>query len=424
MNRHNTGESLRGKLRDTLSQKVEAYRVLFALGGLHAIIGAGVWVLSFFDLISSPILVHPYMMSGGFLLSFAFGFLWTAVPRFTQSRMPSLAELIPLVLSGIATLVAELCMRADWLLFFLLSSSLISLRFLASRYLERKQDPPESFLFVGVALIVGTASLAVLWISNFVSIEPTLFSFARSFFLKGFMLFLVLGVGFRLIPAILGVNAPQKMEVMSVDGVLAELRKKQRGTLWQNRALIVAVLLAFALESLSYIRLSAALLAAAMLWSGLRGFHFYRVPSWSNPFALIVWLSVLSVLLTPLLIVLFPERAVHLWHLYFIGGLGLMTIMVSLRVSVSHSGVAVAHVEEKKPYIKWIGALLVLSALTRLSVAWWPETLSSHYLYAASVWVIALLIWFRHFLSYTIRAEQKRRMLLREAASVASVSST
>ncbi len=398
--------SLSQSVAQVLGRPAEAYRSMFALGAVHALSGALVWILWEAHIIPNPIQIHPLMMSCGFLLSFAFGFLWTAVPRFTHSRMPKHAELLPLIVLSLLALSCEWMLSEGWTLSCYVAMMAWTLRFLIRRFLERGQNPPDSFVFVGIALVVGMISLTLWTISTMVSLPLTLTLFARSFSLKGIMLFLVLGVGFRLIPAILGINTPISMErIRNVASPNTAIRTRfARG---EHLALAALLLAAFVAESLLLVRLSAATFAVAFSWSLIRGFHAYRVPLVANRFAMSVWTSVVCIVATPYLILAFPEQAVHLWHMLFIGGLGLMTIMISIRVSASHSGIVTPYQEEKRAYVVWMSANIVLAALTRMSVAWWPQTRNSHYVYAAALWILMLIVWFGIVFRYSLVAERR-----------------
>ncbi len=390
-----------------LERPVEAYRYLFAIGAVYSVVGTVMWIMFALQMISYPGTLHPMVMSGGFLLSFAYGFLWTALPRFTQSAVPSFRELSPLLAAQIIGLGSAACGEEVLSLLCFLVANLLTVRFAITRFRTRKNNPPDSFFFVGIALILGGLSIATLIVSRFIELPMPLVIAARVFFLRDMIFFMVLGVGFRLIPAILGVAAPQKLEVVQANPSLTtKLSRTLNSHAWNA---LILILFAFSLiaESFGEIRVAAACTFLACVLAILRGFQWRSMPTWSNRLAWFVWMSVAFMNAGPAAVLVFPIYAVHLWHLSFIGGLGLMTLMVATRVAVSHSGEYKPYVEERRRFVPWIGIIILITALTRASIAWTPQQATTHYVYAACFWLISIGIWFVYFLRYTIPAERR-----------------
>ncbi len=395
-------------LRRMLDSPIEPYRSLFALGAVHAFVGAMVWVLYSVQWISNPIRVHPLMMSGGFLLNFATGFLWTAFPRFTQSALARVRDLLPLLACSMGALVAEVLMSERWALMCFLLMMVWTDVFAVQRFRARGQNPPDSFLFVAAALALGTASLLTLVLAQWIELPFVMYVFARIFFLKGLILLLVLGVGFRLLPAFLGMRQAHKIQLVTEVNGQQHFKAQTLLVTTEHVMILLSVVAGFVCESEMLTRIGSVLIGAALWWSGFRVFHIHRMPERKDRFSLMIWFSILALMLTPALVLAFPEQSVHLWHLAFIGGFGLMTIMVSIRVSVSHSGVAQAQEEEKRSYLPWMGACIIVAALTRISVSWWPQTQTSHYVYASMLWITMLAMWFWNVLRYSVVAEKRK----------------
>lgn len=85
-------------------------------------------------------------------------------------------------------------------------------------------------------------------------------------------------------------------------------------------------------------------------------------------------------------------RHVALDHLLFIGGFGLLCLIVASRVLFGHSG-ALASFSGKSRTARWIVALVVIAAFTRASAEFMPRILVSHHVYAAALWALAALLW-------------------------------
>ena len=72
----------------------EPFRLLFPLGVLLAWIGIGHWLLYTTGVTETySCVAHGLVQTGAFMLSFALGFLFTAVPRRTGTAPPSATEL-------------------------------------------------------------------------------------------------------------------------------------------------------------------------------------------------------------------------------------------------------------------------------------------------------------------------------------------
>lgn len=367
------------------------YRYLFPIGGLNAILGAFVWIafragwLEFY-----PTIQHGNLMIGGFLLSYAFGFLWTAIPRFFRAPMPGPRELGALITCMGATPVLGLMQNQGPFYLAVLGGLLLTIRFGVNRFRLRRTSPPPSFVFVFSGMILSALSLAVLALSSWISPPEALLAFSRAFFLKGFVLFLVLGIGIKLVPALTGWGPPP-------DSAPAPGAPRYEPF---HLALIGCLLAGIFAESRGYPEFAGPLYFAALLAAGVFGMKAGRLPKSKNALGYSVWLSVLFTALSPLALAFYPAMAIHFWHLVFLGGFGLLTIFVSLRVVLAHSGQAFLH-WEKRPIFFALGGLVLLSMLTRVSAPFIPASLLNHYAYAAATWILALAGWFFCFFKFT-----------------------
>ena len=86
------------------------------------------------------------------------------------------------------------------------------------------------------------------------------------------------------------------------------------------------------------------------------------------------------------------EHHVALDHLLYIGGFGLLILVVASRVLFGHSGELAGFAK-----ISWTARILILLAIvaatTRASADFWPKIMISHHLYAAWTWGLCALIW-------------------------------
>lgn len=357
---------------------------------MNGVLGAALWIffkLGWIELY--PAASHANLMIGGFLFSYALGFLWTAIPRFLQAPMPRPRELAVLVSAMAVTPVLGLL--ADPTLFY--GATLIALvqtaLFGRARFRLRRSAPPPSFLFLMAGISFAIVSLCVLIVSPFVELPGLIEAFARTFFLKGFVLCLILGVGQKLLPVLLGWHPMPSGggERFRIDSIAPPI--------------LLALLAGVLLEAVGELRWAGFAYAAALASAGLLRMKLGRLPRTRSALAYGVWLSGLAVALSPLSLAYDPGFAVHFWHLVFISGMGLMTLFVSLRVLLSHSGQEFLR-WEKKPALYLMGALILLASFTRVTAPLLgPASLFSHYAYAAGAWIAALLIWCFYFVRFT-----------------------
>jgi uncharacterized protein involved in response to NO len=83
---------------------------------------------------------------------------------------------------------------------------------------------------------------------------------------------------------------------------------------------------------------------------------------------------------------------VSIEHLLYIGGFGMLMLIVGSRVLFGHSG----DLEGFFTKSKWVRLLIflgTLTATTRATPAWVPSTTVSHHIYAAWTWGLLSLLW-------------------------------
>lgn len=373
------------------TENMDGYRYFFPAGWLLGIWGVLLWILFPWNLVSYPGLHHPEIMTGGFLLCFVCGFLMTAAPRFTTTFGPTPVEekiSIALILGLFLSLLP-----ANKIYFYGVVTLLYMflLEYLVRRFLQRKTNPPDSFLFVGVGVGVGLFSSVVLFSAQFLDIPSEMNSLVRLLFMQGYILCLVMGVGSRLIPALLGWS--------SLPNQPGAIVKPQRHLF---SVLAVLFIGSYVLEIYS------SMLAAQCLRAGVMSaivFCFWKVhkfPARRTFQAWWLWASAWFMILGQWGTVIFPNMRIHLLHVILVSGLALMTLMIAVRVSLSHGGHDMQ--PEKNSKALWLGGFLIAcSGITRWSAGLAPQIYQSHLLYAAVAWIAGLAIWGYCFLPKIIR---------------------
>ena len=83
---------------------------------------------------------------------------------------------------------------------------------------------------------------------------------------------------------------------------------------------------------------------------------------------------------------------VSIEHLLYIGGFGMLMLVVGSHVLFGHSGDLEGFFVKSK-WVRWLIFLGILAATTRATPAWVPSTTVSHHIYAAWTWGLLSLFW-------------------------------
>jgi uncharacterized protein involved in response to NO len=352
----------------------EPYRIFFPIGLAYGFWGVALWVLYGLHLTSFyPGPLHTHLMIGGFLGSFAFGFLMTAVPRFTASFPATFPETLWTALPLIVTLPLSLFGQPLLVLMPLLLSFLGMAYFVGRRWFKGGSRPADPFILVGFSL--GSAILGLVLL-----IASTLVPLGRLLFLHAFMLLLIAGVGSQLVPMLLGSASP------------GGCMRSTRGT--HNKFIYIGgiLVLSFVIEALVSEwagRLIQAVILSLIL---IKHWGIHHLPGSRSKLSWLLWTACWFLLLGKWGAVAFPGYYIHFMHLTFVGGLALMTLMVATRVVLAHGGFNLI-LESQLSSLFWSGGCILLASLTRMSAGFVPAIYSRHLLYAAMMWIAGLAIW-------------------------------
>ena len=338
------------------------------------------WILFYFHQIAYPVIQHPTTMMGGFLLCFVCGFLMTAAPKFTGSHPMTSFEF-----SWSLILIALLAIFSVFFIpkyFYLLSGVIfISLIiYFLRRFLNRSQNPPPPFVFIGLGLSMGLVGSLGLFFSENFQIPEEWFRLFRLFYLQGYVLSLVVGVGSRLVVALLG-HAPMPTEVM----------KMRAGHIKIFLALMILFLLSYIIEVFYEPILGQVIKNSLVTFICLRFWKIHRKPASGTRHA---WGLLISawLMLFGLWGSLWTDYRIHFAHIFYIGGLGLITLLIAVRVVLSH-GQHGLRLESQTWFIPIFSGLVIAAAITRLSAGFVPQIYLNHLAYAATVWCVGLILW-------------------------------
>lgn len=364
----------------------EPYRVLFPLGAALAWAGVLHWLLlAAFGWGSYQSISHSIVQIQGFMMCFAVGFLFTAIPRRTGTAPPAAWQMAVGVTAPIGTTVAAwtdhiAVSQAFWGVLVLTLIGFAVARFTSG---EAKRRPPNSFVWVPLALLMGIGGSVLMGLYGALrETHPWLHPLGKGLLLEGMFLGFVMGVGGMVLPLITCGDAPP-------DAVATRRDHLIRAAHLGAAALLIA---SFALEAFASARAGLALRAAVVLTVLVVGARIWRFPRKAGGHRRLVWLSAWLIPAGYLLAAALPGSKQAGMHVVFVGGFALMAFSVGLHVTLAHGG----H-EELVHQTPWqvpvFGALfllaLVLRGLLTLDPArlwWWMGGAASAFLLATVFW--------------------------------------
>lgn len=343
--------------------------------------------------IDYPGVLHAELMTGGFFLTVATGFLMTAIPRFTGTASASLFEKVLVwTIAGLALAVGLADARVLFHGMIFLELALLMV-FGVRRIRVAMHTPPPSFVLVGFGLGFGLLGAGILCVHDVAKLPSALAVFGRQIFVYGMFYGVVLGIGSQLLPRIMGTRSNVLLQLGPTHMNPAKQDAKKTG-----RFLIVGVLLmvSFALEAWVSVQAGWLLRAIVVSVVVVVVWRIYRLPATRGVLAWCLWISAWMLVLGGWPGAVEPSLHVHGIHVLFIGSLSLMILSVATRVVLSHGG----HDQTLELRSKALWAMLVcliVAMATRVAAPWIGQYFS-HLAYASVMWMIATLCWSMVFL--------------------------
>jgi len=358
----------------------EPYRLFFFSGAVWSIIGVALWPLYYAQQIGFyPSFVHARIMIEAFGAAFVVGFLGTAGPR-----MATAPKLTPLELFGFFALhqacgISHLTLHMAWgdgFFIALLGSLLLCLVVRVMKF--RKEAPPPQLFLALTGLICGITGASML-LSSATLLDPQRLRLANLLLYQGLLLPPVLGIGAFVFPRMLG-------------GEFGDPKTAAQSRTKLIRTIVAAALLvgSFFLEACGLVipgYALRALVAAGYLLLEV-GWKTTQIGSLTTG---LLWSLILG-WLGLALAGFFYTQHVSVEHLLYIGGFGMLMLIVGSRVLFGHSGDLEGFFVKSK-WVRFLIFLGVLAAITRATPAWVPSTTVSHHIYAALTWALLALFW-------------------------------
>lgn len=366
------------------SKPIEPYRILFLVGIFLAAVGIVPWMLFSSGMISIyPNLIHSRIMISGFLMAFVSGFLMTAVPKMSGSKSASNFEIsICVLLIFFQVLLALFNWLTASVIFGCLQFLFLGFH-LALRIKQRTQDPPSIFIFIPIGILSGLMGYIILFFQQ--DLSSYVVQYGKLLLYQAFILNLIVGLGSRLVPVL-----------SRVPGSLSPIQQGVK-SIADSVAILVLINSSFFIEA--FVDKTAGLAIRFLVMSYVIIFNF-KVFAKTTEFTFLGFclrLAAVFMALPYLLILIWPGYELHLLHLYFLSGFGLMTLMVAVRVILSHGGHSLAFEKESKQLAMITGLIILATVVRSFGPIFWPQHFLSWILMASIFWMAAIGFWLKAF---------------------------
>lgn len=308
----------------------------------------------------------------------------TAVPRFSKTFTARPFEVIAFFL----VTVSGVFLDEPWTFYVSALQVVIIQFFLFSRIFKRKENPPYSFIFIFVGLF--------LWLlgalgSVFFDAE----AFKRLHY-EGAIAAIILGVGSRLIPGILG-----HVDIVSAQRAMYEKPVPLLSTVpvhffFMIFFFVVSYFLSYPVAEM--IRVSVVFAIALFYW------RLYKLPQIKTALTYSIWFAGWLIVISFMLRAMSDEGGIHFSHAFFINGIVLLCLLVGTRVLQSH-GPKDSKLENWKGLYVVTGIVFVAAA-TRVSAYLMPDTYLNHLAYSSFLLSIGILIWAFKYLRFSLHKAQ------------------
>jgi uncharacterized protein involved in response to NO len=361
----------------------EPFRIFFPLGVLLAWIGISHWLLYAAGLSSSySCQLHGLVQVQAFMMSFAVGFLMTALPRRTQGPPPSTIEMTAAALALITVAVAMLAGRRAVAQAAYASLFGLLLQFAIRRFVGRAagRRPPAAFVLIPIGILHGLLGAGLIAAAPGLSASPWAVRLGPLLVEQGVFLCFTVGVGSLILPLMGGAPPPADLDSSPRERVKA----------FGYAAIGLAFFVSFVLEASGWTR-SAPLLRAAVDALGLGiggGARRPRKPGLHRQLAWVsIWMMPVGLAASGLL----PDYRVPALHILFIGGFGLLVFAVATHVSFSHLDLQDLALGRPAAVVI-LGISFGLALAARLA-ADLSHSYFDHLGWAAACWLVGSAVW-------------------------------
>ncbi len=356
----------------------EPFRLFFPLGIVSLLTGILLWISLLWDGGNYPVTLHRYLVLNGFVGSFIGGFLMTAVPRFSKTFNARPFEIIFFFF----VTIGGVFLVEPGIFFISAIQVTIILFFLFSRIFQRKENPPYSFVFIFVGLF--------LWMAGALGSALLDAEAYKRLHYEGAIAAIILGVGSRLIPGILG-----HVEIVSGQKAMYEKPVNILSTVPLHFFLFIFLFVSSYFLSFPFGEI---LRAIVVLVIGIVYWRLHKLPQTKTALTYSIWCSGWFIVISFILRATSDEGGIHLSHSFFINGIVLLCLLIGTRVLQSHGPKDKTLEDWKGLYV--ITGIVFLAAATRVSAFYLPNVYLSHLAYSSFLLTIGVLIWSFKYLRF------------------------
>lgn len=364
----------------------EPYRLFFPLGALLAWAGVLHWLLHATGvLVDYKPVFHSIAQIQGFMLCFAVGFLFTAIPRRTGTAPPAAWQMAVALAAPPCIVIAAWLERWGISQLFFVALVAVVIAFAVGRFLSAgaARRPPNSFLWVPLSFAMGVGGSVLIAVGT--SRGESWFwlhDLGRLFLLQGMFIGLVVGVGGMVIPLITNGDAPPDAASTARDHVA------RAGHVAAALGLAASFWIENRWSQPAGLALRSALTLAVLLLSS----RIYRppvVPGWHRR---LVWFSAWMIPAGYALAAAFPLQLKAGLHVVFIGGFALMALSVGTHVALAHGGYT--RLVSGRPWqVPVFGGLIVAAMILRALCDFDPPRFFVWLGASASLFLLATIAW-------------------------------
>lgn len=363
------------------------YRALFPLAWFLAWWGLAPWILFWLQSgITYPAQTHSMILIQGVLTTFAAGFLFTMFPRRLTAPAPHDFQLAIVILVPLVHVILVWMQELAWAHLLWCVEAAVLLEFSASRVFGRRgtRTGPAAFLWVPVGFACGLGGSAIeavaLFTDSFIPREVLLFG--RLLLTQGLFVSLAMGVGAMFLPL-----TSRKESSQDVTATPNPWRRRSGHLLG-----VFGLLSGFALQANGYPSAGGCLAAVSVLLVLLGAARIYRLPQVPGTQRMLIWLSSWCLPLGLALAAALPERPHVGQHVFYVGGLLLLTFCVALHVGLAHAG-GQTLVHRPVFAVRIFGALVFAALACRLMAEFAVSARFGWLAAASGLVMLALLPW-------------------------------
>ncbi len=353
---------------------------------LLAWVGVGHWLLYALGVTTSySCVLHGLVQTESFLVAFALGFLYTALPRRTATAFPSAIEMTVAAVALVATTVAAVCERPAFAQMGYVAAFASMLGFAVPRLhgTAAARRPPAAFVLIPIAALHGLTGAALIAASVHPDAPVWTLGLGKLCVEQGVFLCLVIGVGALILPLVSGGLPPPDFAPTA----------RGRAQLAGYALAGLAVFASLVLEQAGCARLGplARALVVGLALAGVARPPLRKPGAHRQLVRLAVWLTPLGLFLSGV----WPDYRVPALHVTFIGGFSLLAFGVATHVVLGHLGLT-ALAEGRPPAVIVLGITFLVAMLAR-AAADMSHTYFDHLGWAAGLWLLGSAVWLGSF---------------------------